>query len=247
MAEPNTPPEPAARPLRVVLASSSPSRRALLEAAGIAVEVRPPQVDEEACTADLLAADPGTDAGALTVHLARTKLADALDRHRLDGLAGGDPPTGRIVIAADSVFTCAGQQMGKPATRTEARQRWQQMRGETGVLTTGHALCLLNCDGVDPLEVHAWATASEVDIAAVGDGELEAYLDSAEPYGAAGGFTLEGRAAAFITAIRGSVSNVQGLSLPDLRTVLAGLHVPWPALWSPYTRPTDRPQPAEVT
>lgn len=221
---------PVAEPCRVVLASASASRLGLLRAAGITAVVRPPQVDEDALLAAALQSNPAASVAALTGRLAEAKLHDARHRHGLANLPGK-----HVLIAADSLFTCRGQIMGKPANPEQARQRWRMMRGRTGVLMTAHAVAATGVADVDPTEVRVRAVASEVDIADISDDEIEAYLATSEPYSAAGAFTLEGRAAGFITAVRGSVSNVQGLSLPDLRELLSGLGIEWPTLWSTPT------------
>jgi len=221
---------PVAESCRVILASASASRLGLLRAAGITAMVCPPQVDEEGLLAAELRRNPTASIAALTSHLAEAKLHDARRRH---GLA--DLPGAHVLIAADSLFTCSDQLMGKPADAEQARQRWQVMRGRTGVLMTAHAVAVHGLADVDPTEVHLRAVASEVDIADISDDELAAYLATGEPYTAAGAFTLEGRAAGFITAVRGSVSNVQGLSLPDLRELLDELGISWPTLWAAPT------------
>src|ERR1700760_3043820 len=96
--------------VRVVLASASPARLAVLRAAGISPEVIVSGVDEDVYTA------PTT--GELTQMLASAKAA-AVAAGQADGL----------VIGCDSMLDLDGQAYGKPATPAEAEQRWRQMSG----------------------------------------------------------------------------------------------------------------------
>ena len=66
-----------------------------------------------------------------------------------------------------------------------------------------------------------------VSFADLSDDEIEGYVATGEPLHVAGGFTLDGLGAPFVTAVEGHPSTVVGLSLPLLRELLAELDVPW--------------------
>lgn len=205
--------------IRVVLASSSPARRRLLQAAGIEPEVIPSDVDEDALAASLI----DLTTAELVQALADAKLDDVLAA--LDAASG---PT--LVVAADSLFEIDGMVMGKPGSPAAAKARLSGLAGRCGDLLTGHAVALLVPDGVLPPCRDVAST--RVCFAAFTDAELEAYVATGEPVFVAGGFTLDGFAGPFIEGIDGDPSNVVGLSLPLLRRLAAELGVFWPDLWS---------------
>jgi len=131
-----------------------------------------------------------------------------------------------LVIGCDSMLEFYGEILGKPGTPESATQRWQLMRGRTGRLLTGH--CVIDtatgaqADAVGETVVH-FGTPTDVEIAA--------YVATGEPLEVAGAFTLDGRAAPFIAGIEGDASNVVGLSLPTLRSLLAEVGVGITDLW----------------
>jgi septum formation protein len=201
---------------RLVLASASPARRTLLYAAGIDVEVMVSGVDENAV-------DAGTP-DALSQTLARLKAEAVADRLRASG-RGGEP---LLVLGCDSVLYFDGRILGKPASADEARRRWQAMRGDKGVLHTGH--CLVELRTGRRAEA---ATATTVHFADVSDTEIDAYIASGEPLHVAGAFTIDGLGAPFVAGIEGDHGTVVGLSLPALRTLLAAHGMPIVDLWRP--------------
>ncbi|GGN55940.1 Maf-like protein [Actinoplanes lobatus] len=195
---------------RLVLASASPARRALLTGAGIDAEVVVSGVDESAVEAD--------DAYSTSLALARMKA------RTVAAVLPADP--GALVLGCDSVLAFDGEVLGKPADAEEAAKRWMAMRGRSGVLHTGHHLTGL----VSGRQAEAVGTTT-VHFADVSDAEIEAYVASGEPLHVAGAFTLDGRGGAFVERIEGDPGNVIGLSLPLLRRLLAEMGVPITSLW----------------
>lgn len=196
-----------ARPL--VLASASPARLRLLREAGFDPLVRVSGVDESALADD----DPWVLVRELAV-LKATAVA---------GLC--DAPDA-LVVGCDSMLVFDGAVLGKPADRDEAIARWRRMRGQTGVLLTGHCV----------VDVATGRRAAEVADTVVRfgtptDDEIEAYVATGEPLGVAGAFTIDGRSAVFVDGIDGDPSNVVGLSLPLFRRLLGELGVAVTALW----------------
>jgi septum formation protein len=90
------------------------------------------------------------------------------------------------------------------------------------LLHTGH--CVI--DTAQGLEVSDISTA-RVHFAKMTDEEIENYVDSGEPIHVAGGFTLDGLSAPFITKIEGDPSGIIGLSLPTLRKIMMNLGLTW--------------------
>jgi septum formation protein len=193
----------------LVLASASPARLRLLQAAGIEPEVVVSHVDED--DADT------TDPAHMVATLARRK-ADAVAArcHR-----------GQLVLGCDSTLEVNGRAYGKPASAQDAIQRWLENRGRAATLLTGHHLVDTatgrRAEGVASTVVHFGRPSDE---------EIEAYVATGEPLAVAGAFTLDGRSAAFITAVDGDPSNVIGCSLPLVRTLTGELGISWTSLWA---------------
>jgi septum formation protein len=190
--------------LPFILASASPARRQLLETAGLNPQVQVSHFDES----QIQAKDPH-------------QLVTILSRSKAEAVAGlrqaqGASPA--LILGCDSVLAFGGEIHGKPATPAAAIQRWQQMRGQTGQLLTGHAL-------LDTARQQSLVRVqmTEVQFAPVSDAEIHAYVATGEPLHCAGAFALDGRGGLFVEAIHGCHSNVIGLSLPLLRQMLLEL------------------------
>ena len=201
---------------QVLLASASASRYRLLVDGGIKPLVQVSAVDEDAITAQLGNISPAD----LVTELAKAKgkavasdITVTQDRNLL-------------IIAADSMLEFDGQMYGKPLTAQMAKTRWQAMRGRSGYLHSGHWIC----DLVTGKESTGVAGA-QVNFADVSDEEIDRYVASGEPLNVAGGFTHEGRSAAFINSINGDVAAVAGMSMILLRQLTAQLGISWTQLW----------------
>lgn len=212
--------------MRVCLASTSPARLMLLRQAGIEPLTLSPDVDEDAVGAQA-AADRGAalPPAELVLLLARAKAADIA--HRL--AARGDFEG--LVIGGDSMFELGGQVYGKPYTAEEATRRWQEMRGATGVLHSGHSVFRIE-SGAAPREATAVASASVTFADDIDDAEIAAYVASGEPLHVAGAFTVDSLGGAFITRVDGDPSTVVGMSLSTIRRLAGELGLRWTDLWS---------------
>lgn len=209
----------------LILASASPARTKLLSDAGIVHTVLVSDVDEDAVTARYGVTDPHDTA----LLLARAKA---------EAVAALPEAEGALVLGCDSVFEFDGEAYGKPLTADVARERLLRMRGNAGVLHTGH--WLVDCrdtDGDDPevrgtgATVGAVANAA-VHFAAMSDQEVEAYVASGEPLHVAGSFTIDSLGGAFITRVDGDPHTVVGLSVSTLRELLAHANVSVTDLWN---------------
>jgi septum formation protein len=197
---------------RLILASASPARLRTLRAAGLDPEVVVSGVDEDDVDAESIAD--------LALKLAQLK-AVAVAAHQPRAL----------VIGCDSVLELEGEALGKPADAAEAIERWQRMRGRSGVLYTGH--CVIDTHREVWL---ARTAATQVRFATVSDEEIEAYVESGEPLAVAGAFTIDGRGSAYVSGISGDPHNVVGISVPLLRVMFDELGFAWHEFWGPGAR-----------
>jgi septum formation protein len=175
----------------LILASASPRRRELLERVGMDLDTRPSSIDESAL--------PGEDAVAHARRLAAAKAED---------IAGRAP--GRWVLGADTVVEVDGAVLGKPTGERDALRMLASLSGRTHRVTTAFALrgpARYCCDRY---------LTTEVVMRAFDDREARDYVDSGEWRGKAGAYAVQGMAAAFVTEVRGSITNVIGLPLAEV-------------------------------
>ena len=195
--------------VQIILASASPSRLRLLESVGIKPSILVSGVDEDASEFESLSP------AELVIALAILKAHTVKDK----------APVNSLIIGCDSTFEFEGKPLGKPVTKTKAIERCKQLSGKTGYLHTGHCLIDLR-QGIELSE----RSTAKVQFAQMTDAEIIDYVDSDEPLNVAGGFTLDGLSAPFITKIEGDPSGIIGLSLPLLRKMIISLGYSWPEL-----------------
>ncbi|MGB6514306.1 MAG: nucleoside triphosphate pyrophosphatase [Mycobacterium sp.] len=206
---------------RVVLGSASPGRLKVLRQAGIDPLVVVSGVDEDAVIAAL-----GSDTSPDDVvrSLAEAKADQVVTI--LDARVAADC----VVISCDSMLYIDGRLVGKPASADAARNQWRSMGGRSGQLYTGHCLLRLLDGKVSQRAVESSVTTVHFGTPTTAD--LEAYLDSGEPFSVAGGFTLDGLGGWFVDRIEGDASNVIGLSLPLTGTMLQRVGLSVAELWA---------------
>jgi len=191
----------------IVLASASKSRRRLLESAGLSPKIMVSNVDEE--TEFFNSMSPSDMVIALAITKAHTV------REQIDFPA--------IIIGCDSTFEFEGESLGKPGTPEIAIARAKRVRGNSGLLHTGH--CII--DTLKDREISDRVT-TRVNFANISDEEIIDYVATEEPLHVAGGFTLDGFSSPFISSIDGDYTNVVGISMPFLRMASAQLGYSWP-------------------
>lgn len=199
----------------VVLASASPARLNTLTSAGVVPEVIVSGVDEDAALAQARTSYGDLSPADVALTLARAKCEAVSSEHDPDAL----------VLGCDSVLELGGEIYGKPGTSEVAIRRWQQMRGQVGVLHTGHWLIDDRSEGTGAT---LGATASTtVHFADLSDAEIAAYVGTGEPLHVAGGFTVDGLGGPYVSAIEGDYHSVVGVSLPLLRELLIEVGITW--------------------
>lgn len=187
---------------KLILASGSPRRRELLRNLGLALEVRPVDIDETP--------HDGEKAEPYVGRLAETKARER-----------GAP--GELVLAADTVVAIDGDLLGKPEDADHARAMLRRLSGRVHQVLTGVATW---DPATDRLESEIATT--QVVFAELGEREIEWYVQSGEPMDKAGAYAIQGLAALFVETIEGNYSNVVGLPLPTVRRLLA--RHGWPIL-----------------
>ncbi len=185
------------RAVPLVLASASPRRLALLAQIGVIPdEVLPAGLPEEARRGEL----PRD----LAKRLARAK-AMAVARLR----------PGAAVLAADTVVACGRRILPKPEDAGEARLCLERLSGRSHVVHGG--ICLVVGGAVSARHVE-----TRVAFKRLATDEVERYLAGGEWRGKAGGYAIQGHAAAFVRRLNGSYGNVVGLALYETAQLLAG-------------------------
>lgn len=180
------------------LASASPRRSALLKQLHLPHHVHPVEVDETHLA--------GESPRAYVSRLACEK-AQVLWKH-----LGG--PANTVVLGADTTVAIGEQILGKPTDRDDGLRMLNLLSGRTHEVWTAIALC--HAQGLD-----SRVSQSEVTFRALSDAECAAYWRSGEPADKAGGYAVQGLAAAFITRLSGSYSGVMGLPLAETAQLLA--------------------------
>src|SRR5262245_37549461 len=186
-------------PQQLVLASGSARRRDLLRQIGIEPSaIDPPHIDEHHGPRELPLAYAG--------RMAREKLAAVAAQHR-----------GSWILAADTVVACGRRILPKAETENEARACLGMLSGRRHRVIGGIAIA--GPDGRIAERVVTTAVAFK----RLTQSEIEAYVATGDWHGKAGGYAIQGHAAAFIPWINGSYGNVVGLSLSDTVAMLSGL------------------------
>lgn len=174
-----------------ILASGSPRRREILTGLGLPFEVAVSDVDER--TEETYPARLVEELSARKGRAVRSMLS-----------ADGRDLTGRLLIASDTSVFCGGEVLGKPRDAADARRMLTLLAGRRHEVVSGIWLSL---DGKEAVS-HAVTT---VEFAPLTEQEIDAYIACGEPFGKAGAYAIQGRAAAFIRGIVGDYFNVVGL------------------------------------
>jgi septum formation protein len=189
---------------KLVLASGSPRRLALLNQAGIEPDsLQPAEVDEIPVKGEL--------PRALATRLARAKAEAALESVRIS-----EDLRGSYILAADTVVAVGRRIMPKAEMLDEAAACLRLLSGRNHRVYTG--VCL-----VTPKEAFRQRLVeTRVRFKRLSEEDIQAYIGSGEWRGKAGGYAVQGIAGSFVVKMVGSYSNVVGLPLYESCTLLGG-------------------------
>lgn len=186
---------------RLVLASSSPRRLALLRQVGIEPDlILSPEIDETAVAKEL-----------------PRRHAERLALDKLNAVRTRPDAAGAFVLAADTVVACGRRILPKTDEPAAAERCLALLSGRRHTVLGGVAVAAP--DGT----VRTRLIRTAVRFKRLSGAEIERYLASGEWRGKAGGYAIQGRAEAFVLQINGSWSNVVGLPLAATVNLLRGL------------------------
>ena len=176
----------------LILASSSPRRRYLLEQAGLKFSVIPSNIDET----KIPLSSPET-----YVKILSEAKADSVSRKYPD----------KWVIGADTIVLKNGTILGKPESMDDARIMLKQLSGQTHQVLTGYAIV---CKAKN--RKFSETIKTDVLFKHLSDEEIEWYIHTKEPFDKAGSYAIQGLGTFLVRSIRGSYTNVVGLPVCEV-------------------------------
>ena len=188
----------------IVLASSSPRRRELLEKTGLEFIVDAAEINED--------------------HGRRMKppeLAKTISMEKAQAVAARHPCS--IIIAADTFGLLGGRMLGKPRDKDEARDMLGRMGGKRHMVVTGFTIL-----DTETGKAISKAVETKVYLRKLAGDEIEAYVRTGEPLDKAGAYAIQGLGALLVEKIEGDYNNVIGLPLSSLALELKkfGVNLP---------------------
>ncbi len=183
--------------MRIILASKSPRRKEILETLGLKFDIIVADADE---SSDIREPDE------LVMTLAARKGRAVLEKL-------GDEANGSLIIACDTLVYADGEFLGKPQNRADAERMIRKLSGKDHSVVSGIYLYY------NGKEAHA-AAWTKVIFDELTDSDIEAYLNTSEPYDKAGAYAIQGKAGIYISGIEGDYFNVVGLPINLLKNTL---------------------------
>lgn len=203
---------------RIILASASPRRAELLRQVGIDFDVFTPEVDESQIVCShptetaVRRAEAKLQAAIAALELARGSAGNSSAANTAVG-GGADGANDQLVLAADTMVFIGTQTFGKPKTPDEARRIVGALAGRTHTVVTA-------CAWVVGTTRDSLFDTANVTFTPLAENELRRYVESEEWRGVAGGYRIQGLAAAFISRLEGSYATVMGLPIHRVYTIL---------------------------
>lgn len=186
---------------QLILASQSLRRSELLHRAGFTFTILSVQISE--------IPDENLNLTDQIRHLARDKAIACLNSGKIP------KGQGNLLLSADTVVVLGDQILGKPKDRNENRDFLRQLSGQTHRVITG--VCLLDVDSGEVALDHDLALIEFKQLSAE---EIEIYVNSSDGLDKAGGYGIQGEAAAFVAELNGSFDTVMGLPIQLVERLL---------------------------
>lgn len=198
---------------KIYLASQSPRRQELLQQIGISFKTLLPDADENVEALELKL--PDEEPQRYVQRVTRLKLEAALRRFsKRQWIA-------RPILCADTVVALEGEIFGKPRDADHAKRMLMRLSGSTHqVMTAVGMVCPLGVDDRNSEAINVILSESTVRFCPLSEQKIADYITSGEPFGKAGAYAVQGRAATFIEHISGSYSGIMGLPLFETAALL---------------------------
>lgn len=179
--------------MRLILASKSLRRRQMFDSLGLVYEAVATDVDETY---------KGRILPSRLVEILSARKAEAVNASYDD-----------VVIASDTVVAFNNRIFGKPADRHEAYEMMRTLSGTVHKVYSGYAI-------LHKGQKIVGSVCTKVKFRELSDDEINAYIDTDEPYDKAGGYGIQENGGFFVSAINGDFNNVVGMPLSTLENVM---------------------------
>lgn len=180
---------------QIILASTSPRRKALLKKAGFKFRVVESNCKEF-----------------FDSKLEPHELAKKLSLEKAKAVCKRNPPAGgkkSIIIAADTLVVCSGKILGKPKSKADAKGMLEFLSGKAHSIITGFTI-------IDENKVITKSEETKVYMKKISEKEINSYLETKEPFDKAGAYAIQGKAKKFIEKTEGDFDNAVGLPIRTL-------------------------------
>lgn len=185
---------------KVVLASSSPQRKLLMNSLFPDYQSIAPVVDES----NIIETDPISLVRKLSYLKASTVSENLSNQH--------------LIIGCDTIVCYEGEILGKPKDKNDARRMMKLLSGNKHEVITGVCVIYKN-------KIHQFEKTTKVTFYPINDTEIEDYINTQEPYDKAGGYGIQQTGGLFVKKIDGDYYNVVGLPIAKLNKLLVKLKV----------------------
>ena len=199
---------------RIILASSSPRRKELLERVGIEFEVWPSEGEE----------NPVSDTvPAIVTELSRSKALDVAAQIKTYNENHKDLTTATdiLVIGADTIVTKDGEVLGKPRDEDDAKRMLKLLSDETHSVYTGVTFVFMSSEG--RTGEYSFYEETKVNFYPLDDDDIDEYVATGDALDKAGSYGIQTAAAAFVRSVEGDFYNVVGLPIARILQELKGL------------------------
>ena len=182
----------------IILASTSPRRKELLEQTGLPFTIEASDYEED-----------------MTLDMSPAELAQHLSYHKAQAVADKHQNEDVLIIGADTFMVFNNEVQGKPHTAEKAKEVLQAMSGQTHEIITGYTVIDTGTN-----QHKSEAVTTKVHFRELTEQEIDEYIATGEPLDKAGAYAIQSRGGMFVDWVEGSYSNVVGLPISQLVQML---------------------------